>query len=49
MSVKRHRSCGSSSSLTSMISSPAGRPTNRRTLPLTGSIQVDRHAPIAAS
>jgi hypothetical protein len=49
MSVNRQRSAGASSSLTSTMSAPSGRPTNRRTRPLTGSIQVERHAPSAGS
>jgi hypothetical protein len=49
MSVKRQRSCGSSSSLISTISPPTGRPMKRRTRPLTGSIQVDRQASMAGS
>jgi hypothetical protein len=49
MSVKRHRSWGSSSSLRSTMSEPSARRMKRRTRPLTGSIQVERQASIAES
>ena len=49
MSVKRQRSWGSPSSLTSRMSPSAGRPTNRRTRQLTGSTQVERQASIEGS
>ena len=40
---------GSSSSLSSTMLAAEGRPMKRRTRPLTGSIQVERRAPIAGS
>jgi hypothetical protein len=49
MSVKRHRSWGSSSSLSKTMPPFAGRPMKRRTRPLTGSIQVERQASMAES
>ena len=49
MSVKRQRSCGSSSSLSKTMSSPSGRAMKRRTWPLMGSIQVERQASMVGS
>ena len=49
MSVKRQRSGGSSPTLSMRISSPTGRTTKRSTSPLTGSIQVERQAPMEGS